>query len=627
MSSRNDRKEVMWPEDDVVELLAQLDFLVEWPETSRVLDKKVQRDEADKKVISQLSKKIDGKYTPRQVERKLLDLYKEGDPSKWWESNFTQVFCNGSSRMMALSDGIRRRVKERYTVLSLGTPRSRRSSKRPAPSTVPPTPPVQRVGKRRKTPSRTTRCQSKSRKTTPLNNSSKRWYNRSRTSKTSPSVVITPIKQELSSISRTYVNLHPIRAEVSDSMDEDSYRSLTDEPPINTLLTPDAAQFDCPQRTPGECPESPQSIIKIAIDVQEYEDLMLDLSDFKQKRDKAEAVVKQLQRESREQKALNDKKQGYSFSYEAEIRRKNARIAELEIQVSSQSVLQPSCDWGYGELNIETLRSKVSILERKIAALDHILDFEYPDGRGNTVEWSAGLLELTRTALSNNLHSYTSQLGYLLDHNIPPQWFVQALIGAAVCKDVFGQEFRCFEMMNTSLLDEYRNQVTAACDKNVLRSIDFASHRSIVQSDYFRNTVIPRKAANLAAQNLDILASLIAEKEYSECKEVLRRELEGIFTVSFDIRVLLMITKDTVGYIWPTPGSTFEVETMEPVDLRNQKMNEYDQAGGPRVVLPVAPGLRVYTCDRQTVNYSGFLGEGDHVEGDQRVLVKSVTHI
>lgn len=249
-------------------------------------------------------------------------------------------------------------------------------------------------------------------------------------------------------------------------MEEDSHRSSSGEPPANTLLTPDAARFNYLHTTVGEVLNPPQPITGIMLDIQEHEDLMHELSYLRQKWQQAEVDIEQLKRESREKEALTAKSHSASFSFEAEIKRKNARIADLENQVSRQAFLQPYLDLESGELNAETLediRLKASVLAKRIAAIDLTSGLEYPNEEGITIEWSSDLVELVNLALSHNVYDPVHPINDLIDPNIPPQRFIQALIGAAVWEKVFRQKFRCIEMMSTLLLDEYRNHVAAAC--------------------------------------------------------------------------------------------------------------------------------------------------------------------
>ena len=172
MPSRCDRRDANWPEEDVIELLAQLDVLAAWPQESSAHLTEDQRKEVDKKIISQLSEKIDGKYAPVQVRSKLLSLYAEGDMSKYYKTNFPIVLRLGSSEMRALDDSIRQRVKDRFEQLQVWIPRTKRSStKRLTPSklAVSPAPSAQRVHKRRRKLSRTPRYETQSRTTTPCN--------------------------------------------------------------------------------------------------------------------------------------------------------------------------------------------------------------------------------------------------------------------------------------------------------------------------------------------------------------------------------------------------------------------------------------------------------------------------
>lgn len=103
--------------------------------------------------------------------------------------------------------------------------------------------------------------------------------------------------------------------------------------------------------------------------------------------------------------------------------------------------------------------------------------------------------------------------------------------------------------------------------------------------------------------------------------------LEGIFTVALSLKVLLMTTKDMFECIWPTAGSEFDIGTMETAWPRRQGINQHDPTGRPRVVLPVAPGLHLYSHNRQMVDYNAFIEVGKHMDGQSRVISKSVVWV
>lgn len=175
MASRSNIRDVSWPEDDVVELLARLDSLVGWPTESSCHLTEEQRKEQEKNILLHLSEKINKKYAPRQVRNKLLSLYTEGDATPYYNTNFSIVFSAGSREMRALDDSTRKRVKDRFEELHAWLPRAKRtSSKFPTLSklTVSPTPSAQRAHKRRRLLSRTPIYQTQSRTVTPCNV----WY-------------------------------------------------------------------------------------------------------------------------------------------------------------------------------------------------------------------------------------------------------------------------------------------------------------------------------------------------------------------------------------------------------------------------------------------------------------------
>jgi hypothetical protein len=162
MPSRSNGRDVDWPEDDVIELLAQLDFLVGMPQESSCLLTEDQRKEADENIILQLSKTVDGRYAPREVRNKLFNLYAEGDGTEYFETNFTIVFRLGSQEMRALDDTTRELVEERYNQLRW-TSKIKRSSSRHL------TPATHRVQKPQKNAPRLSRYQTRSRTATPCN--------------------------------------------------------------------------------------------------------------------------------------------------------------------------------------------------------------------------------------------------------------------------------------------------------------------------------------------------------------------------------------------------------------------------------------------------------------------------
>lgn len=245
-------------------------------------------------------------------------------------------------------------------------------------------------------------------------------------------------------------------------MEEDSQRSMSGEPPANDLLDPGTSRLDYPPTTVQEVPQPPQLISGIMLDIQEHEDLVHEVTYWRQKCEQVEAENVKLKRESREREALTAKTQTASFSFVAEINGKNARIADLESQVNRLAFLQSNLDLESGELNAEILdniQKNASALAKRIAAIDLISGLEYPIQ--GTFEWSSDLIELVHLALGHNSHGYG--IHDPIDPNIPLPQFIQALTGAAVCEKVFRPDFKCIEMQKTPLVDEYRRLIVAAC--------------------------------------------------------------------------------------------------------------------------------------------------------------------
>lgn len=75
-------------------------------------------------VLTELHKSMSVTYSREQIERKLYDMYKEGD--EWADHNFCKVFWFGSPEMQKLGKKMKGKVLERFKNLQMTTPRQRR---------------------------------------------------------------------------------------------------------------------------------------------------------------------------------------------------------------------------------------------------------------------------------------------------------------------------------------------------------------------------------------------------------------------------------------------------------------------------------------------------------------------
>jgi hypothetical protein len=111
---------------DLVELLANLDFLVGGPKTKSLQDHDF--NEYREKIIAQLADSLWNKYTVNQIKRQLWQEFQTG--YDYPKHSFDLLFLHGSTVLWNLNRESRRLIKEQLKAIqlrkALGTPRCRR---------------------------------------------------------------------------------------------------------------------------------------------------------------------------------------------------------------------------------------------------------------------------------------------------------------------------------------------------------------------------------------------------------------------------------------------------------------------------------------------------------------------
>jgi hypothetical protein len=121
-------------------------------------------------------------------------------------------------------------------------------------------------------------------------------------------------------------------------------------------------------------------------------------------------------------------------------------------QMANHKFLQPFLGLGRGEqvpLNLDKIKSHHSEMKTDFIALSTLKIFHHPDLTSDGAR-SQALGEL-KCKVSSNLY----------DH--PINQIIQSLTGAAVCDWVFGQKLLCVAMLNTPLLEGYRQHIQTIC--------------------------------------------------------------------------------------------------------------------------------------------------------------------
>jgi hypothetical protein len=137
---------------------------------------------------------------------------------------------------------------------------------------------------------------------------------------------------------------------------------------------------------------------------------------------------------------------------------------------------------------------------------------------------------------------------------------------------------------------------------------------SLVSSPCFKEGFLDQRALKLADSLLAELHIFIRTKGRDSIANRVRSQLKSVFQSALEVKIHTIIGKDLFEAIWPAPQTTFDAVSMTTQsDLKTSGILEHLPR---KVKLCLAPGLRVYTYDRKTVDYSSF------TKGDERDLGK-----
>lgn len=107
--------------------------------------------------------------------------------------------------------------------------------------------------------------------------------------------------------------------------------------------------------------------------------------------------------------------------------------------------------------------------------------------------------------------------------------------------------------------------------------------------------------------------------------EKFKSNLQGIFRVALNIKILVILSKELYESIWPTRDSIFDTNIME---TERSKYSSEEQVGddrpSSRVRLVLVPGLRMYSHQRAAWDYCGFSQENETVPGVPWTVGKAV---
>jgi hypothetical protein len=166
--------------------------------------------------------------------------------------------------------------------------------------------------------------------------------------------------------------------------------------------------------------------------------------------------------------------------------------------------------------------------------------------------------------------------------------------------------------------------------EDVARNLDFAAHHTLIESEYFQQVLIPRRAEALAIRLSATIVPLFALQKPLTLWEVdiltewkrKRPALERMFVSALRIKARALVSKDMFEVVFP-PQACECNQFMEVENL------ERDSGGSPQgqtslVRLCLVPGLRRYAFDRKLVDYNSFRKPGSGPAGPSDLIASPI---
>ncbi|KAH6865284.1 hypothetical protein BKA58DRAFT_414015 [Alternaria rosae] len=193
---------------------------------------------------------------------------------------------------------------------------------------------------------------------------------------------------------------------------------------------------------------------------------------------------------------------------------------------------------------------------------------------------------------------------------------VPALTGASICDWVFGAEFQAHVMRTAPLLEQYRSLISIWCGQESLFHLDLAVHRSIIESESFKEVIIPEMSKMFRDRLTSALHPLFRKRLRRKAIRKLHSSLSDVFRLAVEVRAESLLSANHFELIWPAAESAANEADMEA-------MTSHPIANGEIVKLPVFPGLRAFRKERAMVEYCGF-AKGAGSETTRDFVVKAL---
>jgi len=150
--------------------------------------------------------------------------------------------------------------------------------------------------------------------------------------------------------------------------------------------------------------------------------------------------------------------------------------------------------------------------------------------------------------------------------------------------------------------------------------VDSLAHQLVVENPHFKETFRATTAERFAKRLSMALAPLV-NGQLSTGEDEFEKDLNAIFRSALNIKLLGLTANHVFEFIWPSRNAIFEGESMaEETPRKYTNRTDDSEETARKVNLTLVPGLRVYSSERQFVDYCNFmcgdvqgLGNGDLV--------------
>jgi hypothetical protein len=146
--------------------------------------------------------------------------------------------------------------------------------------------------------------------------------------------------------------------------------------------------------------------------------------------------------------------------------------------------------------------------------------------------------------------------------------------------------------------------------------LDLAVHRSIIESESFKEVIIPEMSKMFRDRLTDALYPFFSESLKDKAITKLQSSLSAVFKLAVEVRAESLLSANHFELIWPVAGSAANEAEMEAT-------NSNPIADGKVVKSPLFPGLRAFRKGKTMVEYRG-LAKGTSTGMCQDYVVKAL---